>query len=314
MILCVTPNPAIDRTLIVPGFRTGKIYRPTEVIALPGGKGINVARVLKTLGDEPLATGWIGASGAQFMERGLTGEGIAVDFIHIENETRVCTSIYDPENGELSEIYEKGSPLMPEDADTFENRLPASFARSQAAVFSGSLPPGLDPRRYAAWIRTAREAGLVCALDSSGDTLRIGLEEGHPHLIKPNREEFCRLTGLNEAIGMPALAGAAAALSSQFDTFVFLSLGAHGALAADSDRVHFAEPPPMHSISAVGSGDAFLAAAIMTLTKKGSPEEALRRGVAAGTANSLMLGAGRLNPGEYNRILSLTKLRPMNIT
>jgi tagatose 6-phosphate kinase len=308
MILCVTPNPAVDRTLVVPGFRLDKIHRPTEVISLPGGKGINVARALKALGEKPFVTGWIGGAYGKFIEAGLEDEGIQTAFFCVTGETRTCTSIYDPETGTMTEIYENGSPLAAQAVETFADQLPSLMEKCRAAVFSGSLPPGLSPKTYAGWILAARQAELFCALDGSGDPLKIGLDQGSPHLIKPNRKEFCRLVGMEEEAPLPSLAKAAREVARARNVIVLLSLGERGALAADASRVWQAVPPSVQSISAVGSGDAFLAGAV-TAHLKGAPlEEMLRCGVAAGTANTLRLGAGCLDVDDYTKLFDRIKL------
>src|SRR5512138_2802784 len=99
MILCVNPNAAIDKTIVVNPFRLNEIHRPQRVIAIPGGKGVNVARGLKRLGGSPTVTGWVGGFAGQFIEAGLRAEGIPADFVHTDFESRTCLSIVDEQNG-----------------------------------------------------------------------------------------------------------------------------------------------------------------------------------------------------------------------
>src|SRR5512147_2803898 len=119
MILCVNPNAAIDKTVVVPAFRLNEIQRPEQVLAFPGGKGCNVARALKLLGESPVVTGWIGGYAGQFIADSLRAEGIQTDFIHTAFESRTCLSILDPQNNTLTELYEKGDPVPAESVEEF---------------------------------------------------------------------------------------------------------------------------------------------------------------------------------------------------
>src|SRR3990172_2248846 len=121
MILCVNPNAAIDKTVVVHSFRLNEIHRPQQVLAIPGGKGCNVARALKRLGETPVVAGWVGGFAGQFIEVGLRGEDIQTAFVYTDFESRTCLSILDPENNSLTEIYEKGDPLPAEKVEEFKD-------------------------------------------------------------------------------------------------------------------------------------------------------------------------------------------------
>ena len=194
MILCVNPNAAIDKTVVVPAFRLNEIQRPEQVLAFPGGKGCNVARALKLLGESPVVTGWIGGYAGQFIEDGLQAEGIQTDFVHTDFESRTCLSILDPQNNTLTELYEKGDPVPIEKVEEFKQRFAASVKRYAAVTFSGSLPPGVPLDFYRQMIEIAREADVPAILDSSGAALRLGVQS-QPTLVKPNEKEFADLAG-----------------------------------------------------------------------------------------------------------------------
>lgn len=303
MILCINANAAIDKTVIVPGFHLNAIFRPQQVMAFPGGKGINAARGVKTLGGDPLVTGWVGGDAGKFIERGLHGEGIQTDFIHCDFESRTCLSILDPENGSLTEIYEKGESVPTRQIEAFRSRFRANLHRFQAVTFSGSLPPGVPSTFYAEMLQAARQAGVPAMLDSSGEPLRQGLELGRPTLVKPNLLEFQSLIG-RDLSGLEEYARAAQETACLYDTLVVLSLGAEGAIAANAKSVALVRPPDITIRSAVGSGDCLLAGVTLGLVRGLSVPDALRQGVAAGTANALTVGAGHFNREDFERVLA----------
>ncbi len=306
MILCVAPNPAVDKTLEVAGLQVGQIHRPQRVLALPGGKGINLARAVQTLGGKPFVTGWVGGFNGAFVEAGLRSEGIEATFIHTDIKTRTCLSILDTRNGILTEFYEAGDALPASGLDAFMSWYEAHIGEFQAVTLSGSLPPGVPPQFYSRLSLLAQGKAVPVFLDAAGEALRLGLES-HPTLIKPNQAEFCELVG-RQMQNVSDLAGAGAVLARTEQMMVLLSLGERGALAVSADEAWLATPPIVDARSAVGSGDALLAGTALALLDGLRFEEAVRRGVAAGTANALTIGAGRFSREDYRCILSQVKL------
>ncbi len=175
MILCVNPNAAIDKTVVVNSFRLNEIQRPEQVLAFPGGKGCNVARALKTLGERPVVAGWVGGFAGQFIEMGLLNEGIDTAFVHTDFESRTCMSILDPVNDTLTELYEKGDPVPSEKVAEFAAWFRSHVAEYDAVTFSGSLPPGVPLGFYRDMIEIAHAANVPVLLDSSGEALRQGV-------------------------------------------------------------------------------------------------------------------------------------------
>jgi len=302
MILCVNPNAAIDKTVVVSPFRLGQIHRPIEVKALPGGKGCNVARALKRLGDEPVVTGWVGGYAGQFIEDGLHREGIATDFVHTDFESRTCLSILAPTSHTITEIYENGEPVPPDQIDALREHFRAIIGRYAAVTFSGSLPTGAPPGFYRDLIAIAKEAGVLTLLDSSRDPLRQGAEAG-PDLIKPNRDEVAALIG-SAPQTFEQVTAAARTLARQYDTRAVISMGAEGAVASDGKMTLYARSPRVDAQSAVGSGDCMLAGLAWGLTRGLPLEESLRLGVAAGTANTLHIGAGQFTLESFEQVRS----------
>lgn len=302
MILCVNLNAAIDKTIVVNGFKIGEIHRPQKVLALAGGKGCNVARALKQFGQSPLVTGWIGGTAGQFIEANLHQEGIATDFVYTDAESRTCTSILDANTQTLTEIYEAGEAILPDKVEAMLDRFRELVERVTAVSLSGSLPPGVPPNFYAQLSQIAQAANTPVFLDSSGEALRHGAA-ARPFLIKPNEKEIAILAE-RKLSHFSNFAAAAADVSLSHDTIVVLSLGANGALAAKEGQVMHLKAPPVQAISPVGSGDCMLAGLMFGFAQGLDWVESARIGVAAGTANTLKTGAGKFSVTDFNEILA----------
>jgi len=307
MILCVNPNSAVDKTVVVENYRLNAIHRPSIELVLPGGKGVNVARVAKALGQPAVVAGWVGGHAGQFIEDGLQAEGIHTAFIHTVVESRECFSVLDPVNGTLTEVYEKGRPVAPQELEAFYSLFQERLPQAAMVTLSGSLPPGVPANFYARLICMARAANVPSALDTSGEALRSGLEEGCPDLLKCNRAELSGLVGkpletLND------VRGAIHDLAGHKCARVVITLGETGAIAADGERTWLAQAPKIAAVSAVGSGDAFLAGLVCGLLDKKPFEEALRLAIAAGSANALQIGAGRLRAADVELLLEQVRV------
>ena len=300
MILCVNPNAAIDKTVVVESFRLNEGHRPEQVIARAGGKGCNCARGLRRLGETPVVTGWVGGFAGQFIEAGLHGEGIQTDFVHTALESRTCLAIVDRQSNTVTEINEKGDAIPTDKVEELKAWFGANVARYAAVTLSGSLPPGVPAVFYAQLIDLAHAAGVLILLDTSGEALKRGLA-ARPFLAKPNRKEFAELIG-REPATRDEFVQAAAEVAVRYGTWITLSLGADGAVATDGKEVLHAWPPQVVIKSAVGSGDCMLAGITYGLTHSLSFEQALVYGVAAGTANALSLGAGSFTLGEFDDV------------
>lgn len=300
MILCLNPNAAIDKTIVVSSFEINKIHRPESVLALAGGKGCNVARALKTLKETPVVSGWVGGLAGQFIEKQLHQEGIQTDFIYTDYESRTCTSILDRENQTMTEIYEKGEPVPAENVKQLQDRIRTVIGNYKALTLSGSLPPGVPSDFYAGVIAIAKEAGVLTFLDSSGDALRAGTEAG-PFFVKPNETEAKSLLSVKSGDALDFVQ-AAVEISTRYKTKTVLSMGANGAIAAQGQDVFIVKNPSVDAKSAVGAGDCMLAGLTYGVLHGFSFEETIACGVAAGTANTLTIGAGQFKIDDFERL------------
>ncbi len=300
MILCLNLNAAIDKTIVLSSFEINKIHRPESVIALAGGKGCNVARALKTFQEVPVVSGWVGGFAGQFIETELHREGIQTDFVHTDFESRTCTSMLDRSKQTMTEIYESGEPVPPEKIEELRTLIRATIRNYKAVTLSGSLPPGVPSDFYAGVIKIAKEAGVLTFLDTSGEALCKGMEAG-PFFVKPNETEVKTLLGLGPNDPFDFSQGAAE-ISKKYGTHVLLSLGANGAIVAKEQETFIVKNPTVEAKSAVGSGDCMLAGLTYGVLHGFSFEESIICGVAAGTANTLTIGAGQFKMQDFERL------------
>ena len=307
MILCVNLNAAIDKTAVINTFQLGQIHRPELIKMLPGGKGCNVARALKLLGEDPVVTGWVGGTAGQFIENGLQQEGIGTDFVYTDFESRTCLSILDSSSQVLTEIYEKGDGVPPEKVGEMLALFEATVGKYTAVTLSGSMPPGVPTDFYAQLIHLAHKAGVPAFLDSSKEALLQGVA-AKPFLIKPNETEVAVLAQ-RELTSLADFAQAAVEISTRYETIVVLSLGKEGAIAAQGETAVHVQNPIVEAKSAVGSGDSLLAGLVVGFGNGRSLAESVRVGVAAGTANTLMLGAAQFTRQDFERIYAETAVR-----
>src|ERR687886_1261860 len=194
MIITVTLNAAIDKTLAVPNFQLGRRHRAVEQAAMAGGKGVNVARALKALGQPVIATGVAGGpTGTRIIEH-LTEEAILNDFVRIREESRTSTAVVDPTSGEQTEINERGPKVSEAQLELFVDKLLYLAKGAGVCVFSGSLPRGVPDDLYARLIAEINRLGVVTVLDAEGEALRLGTR-AEPAVVTPNEPEAEELVG-----------------------------------------------------------------------------------------------------------------------
>lgn len=264
---------------------------------------------MKQFGEIPVVTGWVGGTAGQFIEKGLKQEGIKTDFVYTDFESRTCTSILDRGSQAMTELYERGDPVPADKVDEFIARFKKTLGKYSAVTLSGSLPPGVPSDFYARLIEYTNAASIPAFLDTSQDALQHGVT-ATPFLIKPNNTEVAALAG-QELKTMTDFAAASAAISTRYKTIVVLSLGKDGAIAAQGREVIYVKNPQVDATSAVGSGDCMLAGLAYGFTHGFQLDEAVKYGVGAGTANTLVVGAGQFELHKFNEIYAKTELHPL---
>jgi 1-phosphofructokinase family hexose kinase len=304
MIITVTLNAAIDKSLSVPNFRLGRRHRTVEQRTMPGGKGVNVARTLKTLGLPVIATGFAGgATGTRIVEQ-LTEESILNDFVRIREESRTNTAAHDPTSGETTEINERGPAVSAKEVELFRDKLLYLARGADVVVFAGSLPAGVEPSLYADLVKELRKLGVQTVVDADGEPMRLAVR-AEPDVISPNVLEAEELVGheFNDdedrliAVREMVALGPGEAIMTLADGCV-ASVLVDGAPALHRVRVS-----PREAVAAVGSGDAFLAGFVAMRYTGHHPAECLRFGVACGAESTQRLGAGLVDPREVERVL-----------
>ncbi|MBI5669224.1 MAG: 1-phosphofructokinase family hexose kinase [Chloroflexi bacterium] len=306
MILCVTANPALDRSLVIPGFTTGRIFRPDNLLVAAGGKGINVARALRGLGGEAVCAGFLAGYNGRLLAELAEREGLPGVWTWIEGETRICTILADPD-GDVTVVNENGPVVTAADWERLADDVTRESARAEAVCFSGSLPPGSPPTAFAGLIQALCESGRAVWVDTSGKALTAALTVPGAS-IKVNGDEAGEVLG-RTIVDASSAADAAGDLQARGQGMVTLTLGAAGAVLARNGQRWHAQPPPLKVVSPVGSGDSFLAGMALAFAQGHAPDEALRRAVAAGTANALTVGGGSFSRVDFERVLAGTTVR-----
>ena len=305
MIITVTLNAAIDKTLAVPNFALGRRHRAVEQTSMAGGKGVNVARALKALGQPVIATGVAGGpTGTRIIEQ-LTANAILNDFVRIREESRTSTAVVDPTSGEQTEINERGPTVSDAELDLFVDKLLYLAKGAAMCVFSGSLPRGTEPDLYARLVDELGRLGVTTMLDAEGEPMRLATR-AEPSVVTPNEPEAEELVG-HEFGDDSDRAGALrsiAALGAR-EAIMTMSTGCLALVGEPPDRqLRRATVGVLEPVSAVGSGDAFLAGLVAARYAGDLPEEQLRFAVACGAESTQHFGAGVVDPKEVERLLA----------
>jgi 1-phosphofructokinase family hexose kinase len=314
MIITVTLNAAIDKSLSVPNFRLGRRHRTVEQRTMAGGKGVNIARTLKTLGQPVIATGFAGgATGTHIVEQ-LTEESILNDFVRIRDESRTNTSVLDPTTGEQTEINERGPSVSEREVELFRDKLLYLARGAAIVVFAGSLPRGIESDIYAVLIRELERTGVTTVIDTDGEPLRQAVR-AEPDVVSPNVIEAEELVGhefsseeeRSLAVREIAALGPREAIMTLPDgCFAQVLVDGHPCMRRVSVEVR-------ESIAKRGSGDAFLAGYIAARYEGRAPDQCLRFGVACGAESTARLGAGLIDPREARRLMGDVELSEIDL-
>lgn len=309
MIATVTLNPSLDEWVSLPVLRVGALNRAAGFARYAGGKGINVSRVVAELGEPTLALAPIGGEDGVTFRKLMTRLAIPHHFLHIPGTTRNNYKILTTTPRTLTEINTAGPRVSSRDVARLLHRLLTHRPRPRCVAFCGSLPPGTPHALYAHWIRRLRAQAMPCVLDASGAALRAGLR-ARPWLIKPNRQEAEALLGIRLTSGR-RIREALEILRHHGPALVIVSLGKDGAFLAARDQaaVWWAKPPAVKVQSSVGAGDSLVGGFLVGWLRRHPLPEALRLGVAAGTAAAMTPGTELCHRTDVQRLLSRVSVR-----
>ena len=305
MILALNLNCSLDKIYTVPELVRGGVVRAATTSNTAGGKGLHVANVCSLLGEEYLATGFLGGHTGAMIADILREKGIRQDFVKIRGETRACINIGTPD-GLQTEVLEAGPAISPVEAEEFRIKYRTLLPSADVVVGSGSLPQGLPRTFYGELIALARAAGKRFLLDTSGATLAESLAE-KPFFIKPNRDEIEALTGGRISSPEDAVREARSFMDSGIELPI-VSLGADGSVAGWQGRMYRVRLPHLTVINAVGSGDSFVAGIAVGLRRGYEIEELLRFASACGAANVLEAESGAVAPKKVEEIFAQVRV------
>lgn len=258
MIITVTMNPAIDKTIVLNRLNYGGLNRIQESVLDIGGKGINVSKTIKNLGGETLATGVIAGNSGRLIKDTLEKLEIKTDFLSISGETRTNTKMIE-ESGLMTEFNEAGPELLKESLEDFMKKLERLARPEVLFVLAGSVPKGVPDDIYKNIIELVKEKGAKVFLDADGALFAKGLE-ANPDFIKPNRFELEFLYGQEENLSEEKLIKMGHQLRERGIPIVIISLGKEGAIFLIEDNIYKTLPIEVDVHSAVGAGDAMVAA------------------------------------------------------
>lgn len=309
MILTLTPNPAVDETLVVDALELGAVNRFHEPQLDPAGKGINASRMIHRLGWPTIAFGFLAGETGHIVEKALDGEGVQHHFVRVAGQTRIDTTIVERLTGRTTSLYGPGPAVTDDQLRTLEGLVRFWLQAGRVLVLAGSLPPGAPRDVYASYIRLARVHGARTILDASGECLRVGVE-ARPDVIKPNVSEAEGLLG-RKLPDLAAVVEGARELCARGIGTVVISMGGSGAVCVQGENAWRAVPPKVELKSTVGSGDCFVAGVAIALARGDSIESGLRVGTAAGAATAMTPGTSLGQAQDVAMLLPAVQIEPV---
>jgi 1-phosphofructokinase family hexose kinase len=309
MILTVTPNPMLDKTLWVTAFAPGQIHRALRLQTLAGGKGINVARALHLLDEEVVASGFAGGRTGEAICATLEEEGISHDFVTISGITREGFTIVDSQTGQHTSVFEPGHQLAGDEVEALITKVETWLPRCRALALCGSMPCAEFDDFFARLIAKAHESKVPVMLDTYGAPLRLGLG-ALPDFLKPNRDEALQTFQIDSR-----RSGGKRALLEKFSksgaTYVFLTDGERPAAVFANGEYYLAQPPTIRAVNPIGSGDALVAAFLYGYLRNFSPDELIAFALAAGVVNAREFLPGFADVRQIREMAEQIDLEPL---
>ncbi len=302
MIVTVTMNPAIDKTIEIDRLNRGNLNRIEKIEYDAGGKGINVSKTIRELGGESIATGFLGGNAGRVIEEVLDSRGIKHDFVWVDGETRTNTKVCE-QDGTVTELNEKGPEITPEQLTNLLEKLDDLADDNVLFILAGSIPGNMEKDIYARIIERVHKKGAKVLLDADGELFRKGLEQ-KPDMIKPNQWEIEELQGFSHGVSDKKLINVAEKMQTEGIDTVVISLGKNGALFVCGSYVAKGMPLKVDVHSTVGAGDAMVAAMAYSFEKKMEPRETARLCMAVSAGAVMTVGT---KPPEKQLVKQLMK-------
>ena len=300
MIITVTLNPALDKTVILPGFAVNTVNRVSATRLDPGGKGINVSKVVKALGGKTLALGVLGGAAGGYIQAAMDKMELPNDMVLTGEITRTNLKIIDPLLQTNTDINEPGGPVSEETLDAVWHKLTKAVKPGDTVVLAGKNPPGMPDSRLADWVTRLHGMKVYTCVDTVGEPMQQAIA-AQPDIIKPNREELAEIAGRRMVTDDDVLT-AARELVGRGVGLVTASLGADGAIFVTRNQAFRGYAPKVSVVGVVGAGDAMMAALTHYSAAGCSLEETARRSIAVSVASVMCSGS---EAPELNMILPL---------
>lgn len=300
MITTITLNIAIDKAYVVDELIKGEVMRVKTCSNTAGGKGLNVAKVIKLCKEEVAASGFVGGHNGAYVEELLGACDVKSRFVHTKGETRSCINVL-AADGSSTEFLEPGEPVTEKDVDCFMEEFEKIVKDSDVITISGSVPAGVKTDQYAKLIEKVKAAGKKVILDTSGELLKEGVK-ALPTMIKPNDDEIEMLLGVTASNKEEIISGAVR-LHKNGIPYVVVSLGSEGAILVCKEGIFHGKPPVLDVVNTVGCGDSMTAAFAVGMARGYSVEDMLRYAVAVSAANALTIQTGSFREEDLEAIL-----------
>jgi 6-phosphofructokinase 2 len=300
MIYTITLNPALDRTIWIQKVRDDVSNRILEEKSFAGGKSVDVSKVLKNLGVDNIALGFVGGFAGRELEGRLLNEGIETDFVRVSGETRTNIIIHETDTGKQLAFNARGPEIKPDELMQFIEQL-ERLPCGEVVAIGGSIPLGVSPEIYRKIISLVKKCQAKVVLDVDGEALRQGIK-AHPNVIKPNIHELSELAG-RELKGLDDVVSAARSINQQGVEIVLVSMGAKGILLVSDGQQYLAVPPNVNVESTIGAGDSSVAGFVFGLVQGRDLKQCLIYAVAAGTATTLRQGTALCQKDDFERIV-----------
>lgn len=300
MIITVTLNPALDKTVILPGFAVNTVNRVSATRLDPGGKGINVSKVVKAMGGKTLVLGVLGGAAGGYIQASMDKMELPNDMVLTSEVTRTNIKIIDPLLQTNTDINEAGGPVSEETLEAVWHKLTHAIKPGDTVVFAGKNPPGMPDARLAEWVTRLHGMKVYTCVDTVGEPMRLAIE-AQPDIIKPNREELSEIMN-RRLISEAEVLAASQELVERGVGLVTTSLGADGAFFVTRTQAFRGYAPKVPVVSVVGAGDAMMAALTHYISAGCSLEETARRSIAVSAASVMCSGS---EPPELDMILPL---------
>lgn len=306
MVITVTLNPAMDKTLNIDNFQLGVVNRVLKARQDIGGKGINVSKVLKNFGIDSISTGFLGGALEDYFLKELSIREINTNFTHIKGTTRTNIKIVDSSNGLYTDVNEPGPVILEEELNSFANTFESLLSSGDIVVLSGGVSPSIPKDIYKNLILIAKQKGAITVLDAEGELLLEGLK-AKPDIIKPNNYELQKLLNINPDSEEEIINGARK-LCEEGIGKILVSLGAQGAIYVTKDGVYHCEGLRVPVKSTVGAGDSMVAALVYSTLKDYDDISTLKFANACGAASVSLEGTEACSLVKVEELLHKTNV------